>query len=214
MSGVYGVFLALNPWDIGGTDEEARIGKQIVDLAKKYNVEHFVYSSVGGAERNTGIPHFDSKWKIEQHLMKSGLTYSTVRPVFFMENLLESKDKIKSGVLPLAIKPTTKLQMIACDDIGAFSAMFFNKKNEWAGKAIELAGDEMTGEDYAKSLGCKFESVPLEQLPSKEYQLMFKWFIEQGYKADIPQLRKIYPDLLTFPKWANTVGLRKTESSF
>ena len=31
-------------------------------------MQHFVYSSVGGAERNTAIPHWESKWEIEKHI--------------------------------------------------------------------------------------------------------------------------------------------------
>jgi len=39
-------------------------------------VQHFVYSSVGGAERNSGIDHWESKWEIEQHIRKLGLPFA------------------------------------------------------------------------------------------------------------------------------------------
>src|SRR5215471_2452194 len=61
MNGCYGVFNVINFQDGGVAKEEER-GKRVADAAKKTGVEHFVYSSVGGAERNSGVPHFESKW--------------------------------------------------------------------------------------------------------------------------------------------------------
>jgi len=131
-----------------------------------------------------------------------------------MENLFHNKEDIQKGTLPMFIKPTTRLQMIACDDIGAFGSMAFTDKNTWGGKCVDLAGDEKTGEEYAQQLGCKFECLPLDKVPNKDYGAMFKWFMEQGYKVDIQQLRKIYPNLHTFEKWTTTSGLKKTQTSF
>jgi len=138
--------------------------------------------------------------------MSSGLPYTILKPVFFMENLLMFRENIEKGTLPLPLKPTTRLQMIACSDIGAFTVMAFNNKKEWQGKSTELAGDELTIEEYAKELRCKFESVPLEKVPSEEMRVMYKWFMETGYHVDIAHLRKIHPNLMTFRKWISSMG--------
>jgi len=214
MKGVYGVFLCLNPFEIGGTEHETRIGKEIVDLAISNKVQHFVYTSVASSERNTGIPHFESKRKVEEYLMKSGLTFTILKPVFFMENLLQHKEDIQKGTLPMFVKPTTRIQMIACCDIGAFGAMVFADKNTWTGKSVELAADEKTGEECAQILGCKFECLPLEKAPTKEHATMYKWLMEQNFKVDIQQLRKTCPNFTTFEKWTTTVGLKKTQTSY
>ena len=58
-----------------GPEVETRRGKQLVDIAQKEKIEHLVYSSVANADKNTGIPHFESKYKIEQHI-KSAKTSS------------------------------------------------------------------------------------------------------------------------------------------
>jgi len=200
------VFMCLDPWQIGGVNEETRIGREIVDMAVRFKVEHFVYTSVASSDKKTGIPHFESKWKVEQHLTSSGLPFTILKPVFFMENLLGFKEFIEKGTLPLALKPTTRLQMIACTDIGAFAVMAFNNKKEWEGKSIELAGDEMTMEEYAKEIRCKFESVPLEKVSSEEMRLMYKWFMETGYHTDITQVKKWYPNYTTFKKWVSTIS--------
>ena len=66
MAGVDAVFAMTTP--IAGVDVEVRHGKSIADAAVVANVGHLVYSSVGDADRATGIPHFDSKYEIEQYL--------------------------------------------------------------------------------------------------------------------------------------------------
>src|SRR6266852_3190576 len=65
--GVYGVYSVQDFWAIGAK-REVQQGKNMADAAKKAGVEHFVYSSVGGAERNSGIDHWESKWEIEKHI--------------------------------------------------------------------------------------------------------------------------------------------------
>ena len=68
-AGAYGVFSVQNFWlpDVG-TAGEVRQGKIVADAAKAAGVRHVVYTSVGGAERKTGLSHFDSKWQIEEYI--------------------------------------------------------------------------------------------------------------------------------------------------
>ena len=210
LRGAYGVFSVQNFWLPGvGLDGEVRQGKALADAAKAAGVKHFVYSSVGGAERKTGIPHFESKWLIEQHLRALGLLVTVLRPAYFMENLLRPSSRPKDGVLAMALKPTTALQMIAADDIGAFAAIAFARPREFIGTATEIAGDSLTmpqvAETWTRATGepVRFIEVPLEQIRSvdAERARMLQWFNEHGYQADIPALRKIYPGLLSFEGW-------------
>ena len=57
LQGVYGIFSMQGLND--GLEAEIREGKALVDVAKALGIGHFVYSSVGSAERKTGVPHFD-----------------------------------------------------------------------------------------------------------------------------------------------------------
>lgn len=69
MQGMYGVFSVQPPdWSPSAesNDHEKRIGKAIVDSAKKANIQHFVYASVGGADGQAWIR--DAKWEIEQYI--------------------------------------------------------------------------------------------------------------------------------------------------
>jgi hypothetical protein len=107
-----------------GAEEEIRQGTALVDAAKRARISHLVYSSVCAAGAKTGIPHFESKGHIEEQVRNSGLRYTILRPVFFMENLLGMREAIDSGTLAMPLSPETRLRMIAVDDISVFLEAF------------------------------------------------------------------------------------------
>jgi uncharacterized protein YbjT (DUF2867 family) len=209
LKGAYGVFSVQNTWE-AGVDGEIAQGKNVADAAKAAGVKHFVYTSVGGAERNTGIPHFDSKWELEKYIESLGLPVTVLRPVFFMENLAPGSMGPRDGALVVAMPPNVPLQMIAVDDIGAFVAKAFADPEAYKGKAIELAGDAVTFPEVAKILSnvggkpVQYVEQPLEQVGaySPETAVMLKWFVDKGYDADIAALRRLHPSLSDFPTWA------------
>jgi uncharacterized protein YbjT (DUF2867 family) len=213
IEGVYGVFSVQDSHEHGPLVEIEQ-GKRLADLAREYGAQHFVYTSVGAADRNTGIPFFDSKWEIESHIRSLGLRYTILRPVFFMENLLGPQmwSQIESGKLMLGLHPNVPLQFIAVRDIGAFACLAFSKPGEWVGKEIEIAGDELTPtqcvEHFSRALGrtITYSEIPIEQLRSMDpgYATMFDWFNRHGYRADIEALRQLHPDLLDFDQWLKT----------
>jgi uncharacterized protein YbjT (DUF2867 family) len=209
LEGAYGVFSVQNTWEAGVEGEIAQ-GKNVADAAKAAGVKHFVYTSVGGAERRTGIPHFESKWELEQYHQALGLPVTTLRPVFFMENLLPYAMGPKDGVLSLGQPADVPLQMVAVDDIGAFAALAFAQPDAYLGKGLELAGDSLTLPDAAKTLTevsgqpVRYAAQPIEQVRaySEDLAAMFDWFVKHGYEADIPALRRTYPQLQDFRTWA------------
>lgn len=212
LDGVYGVFSVQNFWlpDVGFEGEIAQ-GKNLADAAKAAGVQHFVYTSVGGAERKSGVPHFDSKWIIEQHIEALGLPATILRPVAFMDNNQYQRDAILSGTLPTwGIAPGRKLQIVAVDDIGAFAAIAFERPDEFIGRAIELAGDDLTEDEVAAVFSrVTGRTVTVDRSqpegapePDAEMVAMIKWFNEHGYQADIDALRKIHPDLKNLETWA------------
>lgn len=69
----------------GGPDQEAADGMAVADAARAAGVEHLVYSSVGGADRQTGIPHFESKWHRASHRLPRLAGHD---PAPFIDNLI------------------------------------------------------------------------------------------------------------------------------
>src|SRR2546425_11664490 len=86
LSGGWGVFAVQNTWEAGVEKEEVQ-GERIAEIAKRRGVQHFVYTSVASAQRKTGIPHFDNKWRVEETLRRLGFpSYVIIPPGVFMEN--------------------------------------------------------------------------------------------------------------------------------
>src|SRR6201984_3694099 len=63
LAGAWGVFGVQNAAEAGVEGEETQ-GKRLAKLAREAGVEHFVYTSVGSAHKQTGVPHFDKQWRI------------------------------------------------------------------------------------------------------------------------------------------------------
>src|SRR6185436_11538096 len=80
LQGVDGVFAMSTPFE-AGMEEEVGQGVFLADAAKAVGVRHYVYTSVASADRNTGIPHFDSKWQVERHIQRIALPATILRPV-------------------------------------------------------------------------------------------------------------------------------------
>ncbi len=208
MEGAYGVFSALNFQD-GGVEKEEERGKRVADAAKKAGVQHFVYSSVGGAERDSGIPHFESKWHVEEHIRKLGIPYSIVRPTTFMTNLMEQPAAMRFIALSMSkgTIATKPLQMIAVEDIGRWVAHMFLNPKDYLGKAVEIAGDAVTFHKMITAYQKVYGKTPMSiKLPSGLFSKgdlgkMFTWINKHGYEADIVANRKALPDLLTFEQF-------------
>ena len=98
-TGVDGVFAMTTFATERGTEGEVERGTAIADAALQAEVSHVVYSSVGGAERHTGIPHFESKRRVEEHLESLDLSATFVRPTFFMDNFVRLAPQVEDGTL-------------------------------------------------------------------------------------------------------------------
>src|SRR6476660_1359770 len=188
VNGVDSIFLMGTPLE-DGIEGETRRGKLMADIAKEKNVKHLVYSSVANADRNTGIPHFESKYKVEQHIQNLGIPYTIIGPTFFMENLLTYlKPGLQQGQLALPLSPSTILQQIALENIAEFSTLVLEHRNSFLGKRIDIASDELTEEQAAKILSdelgrnIKYVQVPLEQIrqASEDIALMYEWYERVG----------------------------------
>lgn len=210
LNGCYGAF-SVQDFHSAGLEGEVRQGKAFADAALDAGVKHFIYSSVAAADKNTGIPHFDTKWQIEQYIRSLNLSWTILRPVFFMENFNTPnlKSGISNGTLSLSLPPDRSLQMIAVCDIGAIAAQCFSKGSECFGQAFDLAGDKLNmtqvARHFSRVLGktVRFEQTPIEELRkfSSELATMFQRFNDVGYSVNIGVVRKLYPKLLTFSSW-------------
>ena len=196
-------------------EAETRQGVALVDAAVAAAVPRVVFSSVGGAERDSGVPHFESKRRVEEHLERSGRPATVVRPVAFMDNFAAMGPTVENGELVLRwpLPDGVPIQLIAVHDIGRISAALLLGDTP-AGGAIEIAGDALTGSQIAAAFGAhaglpaRYEALPLHVLgDNPDAQAMFRWFAETpAYQADIPAVRAIEPATWDLPAWLRAIG--------
>src|SRR6185369_1217452 len=213
LEGAWGAYSVQNTWESGVVREEEQ-GKLFAELARRKEVAHFVYSSVGSAHRTTGVPHFDNKWRIEEKIRALAFpSYTILRPAFFMDNFTSPwfKPGLTEGKLKIALKPDTVLQMNAVEDIGKFGLLAFENHERMNGVALDFAGDQLTmpetAEIIGKAMGVKivFERTPIEEVRtwSVDFAVMLEWFDRVGYCADIAALEKDYGSrLVKLSEWA------------
>ena len=211
-----------------GVDLEELQGNSLIDAAVENDVEHFVYTSVdrggpGVSDTNaTPIAHFISKYNIENHLKAkaqgTSMTWTILRPVAFMDNLGPNMFGRMFAAMWEGVgdKP---LQLVSTKDIGIFAAQAFGfaDTDEFKNQAISLAGDELTQAQAAEVFwNALARPMPkaysimgtLLQTMVKEVGIMFKWFRDVGYGADIQQCRKLNAGMSDLAKYL------KEESGF
>jgi uncharacterized protein YbjT (DUF2867 family) len=223
MEGAHGAFLVLTMM-VGprispeGVAAEERRGKAVAGLARESGIEHLVYSSLNGASARSGIPYYESKARIEEHIDALGLPATILRPVSFMDNFATyNRPVLDDGelVVGLAVRPDLPMQLISVRDIGAFAAIAFDRPDQYLGRTVEIAGDVLTPPQIAETFGrvcglpARFRQTPIEQVHAFDAQLaqMFTFFNEHPSElADLPALRAEHPGLMRLETWLRGTG--------
>ncbi len=196
LDGCHGVFSVQN-FHTEGYVGEVRQGKAMADAAKAAGVRHFIYSSVGNANLGTGIPHFESKWEIEQHLASIQLPHTVLRPVFFYFNYEMMRASLNQGVLAMPLAPDTKLCQVSEDDYARIVALVFADPETLLGRQLEVASSQPTMRQVAQTFTrvlarpVEYQRVPWDTFKRQagdEIDQMYEWFEAVGYHVDFGEL--------------------------
>ena len=195
-------------------EKEIKQGKALASIAKEFGVMHFLYSSAAGADLNTGVPHIDSKFEIENHIRQLGLHFTIIRPTSLYENFLipQVKKGILKGKLTQPINSDTIQQYIAAEDIGKASVKIFQNREMYLGRTIPLATEQLStlevADIFTNAMGKK---IAYQRLPAiitrifmgRNLYKMFKWINEKSSfsKKDIDSTRNEFPNLLRLKSW-------------
>ncbi len=213
MQGCDVVFGLTTPFG-GGPEVEVKQGTTLIAAAQEAEVGHFVFSSVASADKDTAIHHFESKRKVELLLADSSLSWTITRPVYFMENLLTpaTLQALQEGVFPRHLPGGVSLQQVNMTDYGAVVADIIGRREAFVGKAVDVASDELTGEEQARILSRLLDrEIIYEALPASEFgpdladlRRMYEWFEQVGYSVDLSALHRSFPDVSfhDFASWA------------
>ncbi|MGI9341360.1 MAG: NmrA/HSCARG family protein [Gammaproteobacteria bacterium] len=209
MAGVDGVFFytAFSP------DELAQ-GTNVIEAARAASVRHLVYSLGAAADPENGMPGA-AAGQIELKIRDSGIPYTVLRPVAFMENYRGQQARIvRTGIVD-SRAPERIATMIAIRDIGFFVGEAFANPGDWAGRAVNISGDQMTMEALAATFSrVTGRSIPYRRMPVDDFlgmlpkplRPLFRWYDEVGYVADTAGWRARYPQLMTLEEYLTATG--------
>ncbi|KAJ7280913.1 hypothetical protein C8J57DRAFT_1501114 [Mycena rebaudengoi] len=221
---VYSVQLGLdNP---GGLEAEMAQARALADAAAVHGVRHFIYAGAnfgGVPEDHTYVPHFETKRVAEEYLKSAHPTLPTtiLRPVTFMDLLVQGDpsstvSRLTKIMFLCQLKPTTRLQFVAASDIGAVAVLAVQNPETYIGRVVDVAGDALTPHDLEDGWREVFgvEMRPdmvggsalswVVRTATKELRLMFKFFNEIGYNADLAAARELYPQMKDWKTFLRT----------
>jgi uncharacterized protein YbjT (DUF2867 family) len=217
LAGTDSLFAVTTPFGTG-IATEARQGKALLDAAAAARLGHIVLTSAAHADRDTGVPHYESKHLIEQHLRAAGVPWTVIGPAAFMDNYATgwTLDGLRDGVLAWPMPASRPLALIPAADIGAFAALVLQRRDQFTGRRIDIASDERTPAQLAEILTSAtgrpivHREVPLAYVRSRSADLaaMFAYFTTVGLQVDAAALRRDYPEVgwHHFADWATTQG--------
>ncbi len=215
MRGAYGVF-----YYSGFSRNEVGEGINVIEAARVAGVKHFVYSSGAAAAPGKGMEGA-AKMQVELELRDSGVPFSVIRPVAFMENFRGQQARTAEKGVVDSRDPDRLVYFIAIRDIGFFAAEAFDHPDAWLGRGEDIAGDQMSlaglTATYSDVMGRDIEYV---QLPLDEYlatfppplRSLFRWYDEVGYSVDTASLRKQYSKLITLEQYLRATGWEDWEN--
>nr|WP_315154033.1 NmrA/HSCARG family protein [uncultured Flavobacterium sp.] len=214
------VYMVLPPvWNMNEEEDnkEADLGIAFIDLMKEKNIKFVIYSSVFMADKHKSFrPRF--KHTIEDYLWESGLKATVLRPATFMENFLMSTYGITEGKLYNFMPQGKKIPYITTEDIGIYARIVFQNPENYLGKTIDLAGDEIDENEILNILNSRLNlNLELVQLSIEELRAqnpLFGELIEMFTQIPFPifdfdTLRKLNPQLRIFSSWMDEFGKSK-----
>jgi uncharacterized protein YbjT (DUF2867 family) len=241
-AGAYGAFVVTNFWEERAIGEEdtpqARGDKEFAQAdtaaqaAAEAGLKHVIWSTLDDTRKFFGddpsvpslgkykVPHFDAKADADELFVKYGVPTTLLNTTFYFEGFLfgmglsRGEDGKAVVDVPMADAP---LAGVAAEDIGKTAYAIFRAGSAFIGKTVGLAGDHLTGEQYARALSVAMgEEVTYRPPTWDEYRAlpwaiaveagnMFEYYARNHEQytgeRDLDAIRRINPALQSFDDW-------------
>ncbi|HYG39067.1 MAG TPA: NmrA/HSCARG family protein [Cytophagales bacterium] len=212
--GTYGIFSVQNPM-LSGVKGEISQGKNVAEVAKQAGVQHLVYSSAGTGLKGTGIPSWESKLIIEQHLKLLQLPLTIFRPMAFMELMTEKKffPAVSTWqIMPKLMGSSRKVAWLSAHDYGFIVAKAFAEPDRFIGKELQLASDVQSIDKcraiYRQIMNKSPFRFPMpvwmfERLGfvGKDLSIMWRWLQRASIDMETDTTLSLHPEALTVQAW-------------
>ncbi|AEA22512.1 NmrA family protein [Pseudonocardia dioxanivorans CB1190] len=207
-----------------GPDDELRRGRAIIDAAVRAGVGHIVYSSGLGADRPDFSPLSRPKTELEDYLRSTQVPATILRPVGFMENHLGPFRGLRpDGRLASTAPPDVVEQLISVPDIGSIATRALTAPDDWIGRAMDIAADELTAPEIASAIAAatgravRYERIPLDEVrtqdPRRAAAIARMWDPDRP-AAELQTCRATIPDLTGFRAWLDTPGVTEAFTTY
>ena len=225
MQGIRGVFSVQtsSPSGLLTDEQEVEQGKSVADSAVSNGVAHLVYSSTGAAGKgHTGMGHFDSKSRIEEYVRSLPIATTITRPASFMEMMMLPGMGLNTGVFTYFMRPDQSMQMIALHDLGRINAQILCQPDFYAGRVIELSGQDLTGKDlqdafsHAAARPIRYQRFSEELLSKNDFLKRLTALVDNGVVAgiaDIAALEREFRHMLGLEQWLAGPGKTLIENA-
>ncbi|MGW6195771.1 NmrA/HSCARG family protein [Kribbella sp. NPDC055110] len=243
--GAYGAFVVTNYWAPLTADEEAARTRAEMELAqaeiaaraaRDAGVQHLVWSTLEDTrpffagrddvpsldDGRYKVPHFDAKGEADELFTEYGVPTTFLRTTFYFDAFVTAMPPTRNadGTLTITLPMgDRRLSGIASDDIGR-SALAILKRPDLIGRTVSVAGDHLTGDQYAaaltEALGEKvtYHSPTLEEYRDYPFPMavemanMFQFYAENHDEftgaRDLGEVRELNPALQSFATWLDT----------
>jgi uncharacterized protein YbjT (DUF2867 family) len=215
--GAYGIYSVQNPF-IGGPEQEVRQGTNVADVAKDVGVQHLVYGSAGTGRKGTGIPSWETKMQIEDHMKALELPLTILRPMALMELMTHKKFFPAAStwhVMPKLMGSSRPVGWLCTDDLGTITAKVFAAPHRFVGKDLALASDVQSLDEccstYREVIGRNPRRFPMPVwlferfgFVGRDLTTMWRWLRTGTVDLDTAPTRAIHPDALTVRGWLST----------
>lgn len=210
--------------------DELTQGLIVVDLARRLGISHLVYHSVFQAERFKDVPHFASKFAIEDVLKQSALPYTILRPNYFFQNDTMLQESLTgAGMYPMPIGPAG-ISAVDVRDIATAAAIALTSEGH-EGATYNLVGPSTLSGSQAAAIWSdvlgKEVRYPGEDFDAYEEQMrrmmpawaafdlrmMFQGYFERGFVANDEDIR-VLTNLLDQPPRNYTDFARETATAW
>ena len=242
LKGAYGAYVVTNYWVERTPEAEAAQTRAEMELqqaeiaawaAKAAGVKHVIWSTLEDTRNHFGdddrvpnvdglykVPHFDAKGEADELFTKYGIPTTFLRTTFFFEGMTGGLGPVRdaSGTLMLTLPMADqRLSGIAVEDIGKTALGIFKRGNDFVGKTVSIAGDHLTGDEYAAALTDALgETVVYRPQSWDDYRRlgfpgavemgnMFQYYAEDSDRftraRDLALVRQLNPELQSFRDW-------------
>ena len=117
--------------------------RQLIDAAKAAGVKHFMFLSALGASPDAPVEFFRIKYRMEEYLLASGLSFTILRPGAFMDlwAQLIGQPILEQGKTTIFGRGNNPVNFVAVEDVARFVCVALEDPSA-GNRVIEIGGPE------------------------------------------------------------------------